>query len=277
MNRPNTLNFLALAAALLLALPAGATAQDSAAAETASASLPTPKEVMRRVDESNRTEDAQRELTMILVNSRGSKREREVISYRKKIDDYNDKALLKFLAPGDVAGTGLLTIEHEDRDDDQWLYLPALKRTRRISAADKNDSFMGTEFTYEDMSSLKLDEYNYKLLGQEKLDGIDVAVIEMVPANEERREESGYSKTVHWVDFDRWVILKSHFYNLKDEHYKTLHSSEINRYGGIWMPDKLVMENLKTGDSTVLEFDNTKINVGLDDRMFTERYLLRGR
>lgn len=235
------------------------------------------KEIMRLVDRMNSTDDSQREMKMTLINKKGKTREREVISYQKKIDEDNDKALVRFIAPGDVAGVGLLTIEHSDREDDQWLYMPAQRKTRRISAADKSDSFMGTDFSYDDMSSMKLDEYDYKILGREAVDGVETIMIESIPNNEQRREESGYSKSVSWVDPTRYVMVKGDFYNLKGEHIKTLTLSEYKQHGEIWMPDRMEMVTLKRDHRTVLEFSNTRINQGLDDGMFTERTLLRGR
>ncbi|MEW6776690.1 MAG: outer membrane lipoprotein-sorting protein [Bdellovibrionota bacterium] len=236
-----------------------------------------PKELMRQVDKANRTKDSRRTLTMTLMNANGSKRERKVVSMRKQVDENNDKVLAQFESPGDVAGTGLLTIEHDDRDDDQWLYLPALKKTRRISATDKTDSFMGTDFTYEDMSSLKLDEYEYKKLGTKTVDGVECAEIEMIPNNEKRKKESGYSKSISLVDPKRYVVLQTDYFNLKDEQTKTLRSSNINQYGGIHMPDHMEMVTHKTGHKTLLEFTNTEIDVGLKDDLFTERNLMRGR
>ena len=235
------------------------------------------KEVMRRVDRMNSTDDSQRDMTMTLINDKGKTRERSVTSWQKKIDDDNDMAMVRFTKPGDVAGVGLLTIEHSDREDDQWLYMPAQKKTRRISAASKSDSFMGTDFTYDDMSSMKLDEYDYTVKGKENVDGVEAIVIESVPNNETRREESGYSKSVTWVDPARYVMLKADFYNLKGEHIKTLVMSDYKQHGNIWMPDRMEMTSLKREHRTVLEFANTQINQGLDDELFTERTLLRGR
>lgn len=246
-------------------------------APTASAEELSAKEIMRLVDRMNSTDDSQRDLTMTLINKKGKTRERSVVSFQKKIDDDNDKAMVRFTKPGDVAGVGLLTIEHSDRDDDQWLYMPAQKKTRRISAAAKSDSFMGTDFTYDDMSSIKLDEYDYTIKGKETIDGVEAIVIESVPNNDKRREESGYSKSIVWVDPARYVMLKSDFYNLKGEHIKTLVLSGYKQYDKIWMPDRMEMTTLKREHRTVLDFSNTSINKGLDDDLFTERTLLRGR
>ncbi|MBI2569968.1 MAG: outer membrane lipoprotein-sorting protein [Candidatus Schekmanbacteria bacterium] len=237
----------------------------------------TPKELMRRVNRANRTNDARRELTMTLVSNKGSERKRKVVTWRKKLSEELDKTLVRFLSPGDIAGTGLLTIEKEGMDDDQWLYLPALKKTRRISAADRTDSFMGTDFTYEDMSPLKLEEYDYKDKGTEKIEEVVCRVIEMIPSTDKRRREGGYARTVSWVDPRQLVARRVDFYDLQNVLSKTLTLAKINKHGDVYMADQMEMTTLKTGHVTTLLYEKTELDVGLEDDLFTERELMRGR
>ncbi len=257
--------------AVLLAAFMASICQAAVAAEL------TGREIMEKDEQQNKGEDEFNKTLMVLVNKRGQERKRKMEYYSKTGKDDNDKILIRFLEPSDVKGVGLLTIEYSDRDDDQWLYLPALKKVRRISSSDQGDSFMGTDFTYEDIRSEKLDKHTYAVIGSESVDGHDCYVIEALPATEEQKKDSGYSKRVIWMRKDIFLMLKVEYYNKKGEHFKTeVRKDIVEAAPNLYRPNFMEMKNHKTGHTTQITFDERKINSGLADRLFTERMLKRG-
>ncbi|MBI4831919.1 MAG: outer membrane lipoprotein-sorting protein [Candidatus Lindowbacteria bacterium] len=173
-----------------------------------------------------------------------------------------------------MKGVGLLTVEYSARDDDQWLYLPALRKVRRISASDQGDNFMGTDFTYEDIRSEKLDQHQYTVARSETIDGHDCYVIEAVPSTEKQKKESGYSRREIWVRKDIFLTVQTKYYDKKGEHFKTeVRTDVVEVCPNIYRPNFMEMKNLKTKHTTQLGFDERKINKGLNDTIFTEREL----
>lgn len=239
----------------------------------------TAREIMNNNDTQQRANDESSELEMQLINKRGKIRTRKVVQVKKNAADLNEKTLIRFLSPADVKGTGMLTIERSDRDDDQWLYLPALKKVRRISSSDKSDNFVGTDFTYQDLKSEELENYDYKILKKEKLGGLDCYVISAEPNNPKEKKESGYGKREIWIDKENFVNIQTKFYDKKGELFKILKAEDIRLIKGTKKRRayKMEMENLKTKHKTVLLFNNFKINKGIPDKNFTKRYLKRGR
>ncbi|GAB4346498.1 MAG: outer membrane lipoprotein-sorting protein [Candidatus Abyssubacteria bacterium] len=239
--------------------------------------LLTGRQIIEQEEKQNKGRDEFNEMSMKLINDRGQERNRKVEYYRQTDENDNDKILMRFLEPADVKGVGLLTIEHSDRDDDQWLYLPALRKVRRISAADQTDNFMGTDFTYEDIRSEKYDEHEYKLLGSDVIDGYECYLIEALPATEKQKRESGYSRREIWVRKDILLTVQVKFYDRKGELVKVeVRKDIIEAAPNIYRPNFMEMKNLKTGHTTQLTFDQRRINQGIPDRIFSERELKRG-
>lgn len=238
---------------------------------TAAAKEVTGRDIMEKVDNRYTGDDQSAEMTMTLIKSSGRKRVRKIKVWQK---DYGkkDKSLMRFLEPADVKGTGFLVWEHEAKNDDQWLYLPALKKVRRISSKEKEKSFMGTDFSYEDLGSHDLDDYNYTLLGSEKFNDQDCYVIESVPKPENKKS---YSKTISWIRKDIFIATKIEFYDKKGEFLKRLHAFNIEKIDEIWTTRRMEMENVQKKHTTVLEFENVKYNIGLKDNIFTERNLIK--
>ncbi|MFQ6084073.1 MAG: outer membrane lipoprotein-sorting protein [Candidatus Aminicenantia bacterium] len=237
------------------------------------------REIMKKNDQQRKADDERLELVMKLINKKGKERVRQVIQITKTDAEGNQKSLIRFLSPADVKGTGLLTIEHSDRDDDQWLYLPALKKVRRISASDQSDNFMGSDFAYEDMGTEEMGNYDYRLIKTEILDGVKCYVIEAVPNNDKEKKESGYSEREIWIDKDNFVGVQIKYYDKKGELLKIFKASDIRLIDGTnkWRAHRMEMENIKTSHKTVLLFDNFVINKGIEDKFFTQRYLERGK
>lgn len=272
MNRSNIKHsifhifHISLVAALLIAIPL-------------SAQQPTGREIMEMFKAQERTKDTSVEFKMTIINARGSQREREVTQVTKTDENDNRKQLIRFLSPADVAGTGFLSIEYSDRNDDNWLYLPALRKTRRIAGSDKTDSFIGTEFTYEDLDTETLDAYEYRLTGSANIDGIESWVIEAIATDFKKIKETGYSKRELWISKDHHLVIQTKFYDKDGAYVKLFKTSDIRQVPGTdkWRPFYLSMEEVRKGDRTVLSMTDYKINQGVEDQFFSERYLKRGR
>lgn len=218
-------------------------------------------------------EDATSDLTMTLINSRGDERVREIQQFSK---DYGkeEKSIMFFLSPADVRNTSFMnwSYNEEGRDDDQWIYLPALKKIKRISSDSKSDYFMGSDFTYDDLGDRHPSEDTHKLLREEKLNGEDCYVVESIP----KEEEYMYSRTVTWVTKDKWIGLKKEFYDEDGDHLKNLTVEEYKKIDGYWVILHSIMHNVQKDHKTIMKLKNVKINTGIDDGKFTERIMKRG-
>jgi outer membrane lipoprotein-sorting protein len=249
----------------------------SAISVTAASEELTGYQIMKKSEDQNKGDDEYNETTMKLINKRGQERNRKIEHFKKTDKDDNDKIFMRFMEPADVKGVALLTIEHSDRDDDQWLYLPALKKVRRISSSDQGDNFMGTDYTYEDIRAEKLDQHEYKLLGSEVIDGHDCYIILALPATEKQKNESGYSKREIRVRKDVLLMAQIKYYDKKGELLKIeIRKEAVEVTPNIYRPNFMEMKNLKTGHTTQIMFDERRINKGIPDRIFTERELERG-
>ncbi|MGQ9630394.1 MAG: outer membrane lipoprotein-sorting protein [bacterium] len=238
----------------------------------------TAKQVVEKEDEVNRSRDSTYEVTMTLINKQGQERVRKLRMISKDDVEGNARTLIRFLAPADVEGTGLLTIEHRDADDDQWLYLPALRKIRRIASKEKTGSFMGSDFAYSDLGSRKIDDFNYKMLEPESIDGRECYVVEATPVSEKVREERGYSKVISWIDKERFIALQVKFYDRSGRYLKVLRASNVEKIDGkVWRARRLEMENIQEEHKTVMTFDEIALDTNPPEDTFTQRYLQRGR
>jgi outer membrane lipoprotein-sorting protein len=217
--------------------------------------------------------DSTAEMVMILRNRHGEESVRRIRFRTLEVENDGDKSLTIFDSPKDVAGTAFLNFTHKVGDDDQWLYLPALKRVKRISSSNKSGSFMGSEFAYEDIASQEIEKHTYLWLRDEICDDMECIVVEHYPVD---RKNSGYSRQVVWLDKDEYRTLKVEYYDRKDAHLKTLtmsgHQQYMDKY---WRPAKMYMINHQTGKSTELQFANYQFNVGLTEEDFSRNSLQR--
>lgn len=206
------------------------------------------------------------DMLMVLKNKQGqtSKRNMRLKTLEQKND--GDKSLVVFDRPKDVKGTALLTFSHRNGVDDQWLYLPALKRVKRIASNNKAGPFMGSEFAYEDLSSQEVDKYSWKFI---KDDGKNF-VVERVP----NYKNSGYKRQTLWIDKQHYRTMKTVFYDRKNAKLKTLVMSGYKQYKNkFWRPETMEMTNHQTGKSTTLTWTNYKFGTGLKDNNFTKNKL----
>ena len=218
--------------------------------------------------------DQTADLKMVLRNRHGQESIREIRSRTLEVDGDGDKSLSIFDNPRDVKGTAFLSFTHATKPDEQWLYLPALKRVKRISSNNKSGPFMGSEFAYEDLTSQEVEKYTYKFLRDDELDGRPVFVIERYPAY----KHSGYTRMVTWLDKEMYQPLKVEFYDRKGSLLKTLTTSGHQQYlGKYWRPAKMSMVNHQNGKSTDLFWTNYQFQTGLTDRDFNRNSLKRAR
>jgi hypothetical protein len=240
-----------------------------------SASL-TAEAVARKNNEVQKLLDASISAKLVLINAQGQTRVREIRMFTKLQEDgINAKSLIKFLAPAEVKGTGLLTHEHSQADDDIWLYLPAMKKNRRIIGADKSGSFMGTEFSYSDVNARRVADYNYAF--QPSPDPRFYIVVS-TPKTTKVKEQTGYSKIVSWINKTNYMDAKSVMYDTQGLLLKTMIASNIKQVDLVhhkWLPLKREMKNHQTKKSSVYEITEIKVNTGLSNKYFTLPYLER--
>ncbi|MDE0363550.1 MAG: outer membrane lipoprotein-sorting protein [Rhodospirillaceae bacterium] len=213
-------------------------------------------------------------LTMVLQDRHGRESVRQMRFKVLEVTADGDKSLFVFDQPRDVQGTALLTHSHINTLDDQWLYLPALKRVKRISASKRSGSFMGSEFSYEDMSPPEVEEYNYRFLHDEPCGELDCTVTEQLPLD----EKSGYSKKLLWQDTGELRTWKMELYDRKGSHLKTLTFENYQQYlDRYWRAGRQTMVNHLTGAKTVLHWTDFQFRTNLDDSEFTQTALRRVR
>jgi outer membrane lipoprotein-sorting protein len=230
-------------------------------------------QIMTRVDNRPDGDDRQMVMTMTLVNKRGRERVREVKSYSKDFGE-DKKSVMVFQKPADVKGTAFLSWEYDDpsRDDDKWLYMPAMKKVRRISGASTNDYFMGSDFTYDDMGDRHVDEDTHTLLGEETLDGYACWKIESVPVD----PDDMYTRKVVWVYKEAFMAIKVEYYD-KDGLLKTYRALDFRQQDGFWTVFRSEMENHSREHTTRMAFQSVAYNTGVRDDLFQVSTIERGR
>jgi len=232
-------------------------------------------EVAARSDRSDRGfGDSTVDLKMILRNKAGKETTRELTLRTLEIPDESvgDKSLIVFNSPADIEGTALLSHARILDPDDQWLYLPALKRVKRISSVNKSGPFVGSEFAFEDFTALELEKYEYKYLNTEAYEGMQCDIVERIP----RYEYSGYTRQVSWIDQDVFQVRKVEFYDRRGDLLKILHLTDYRKYeGDVWRSHSFHMVNQQTGKSTDLVYSNYAFKTGMADRDFEKGVLKR--
>ena len=216
--------------------------------------------------------DSRASLQMVLRNRQGQESTRRIRVRTLEQQDDGDKSLTIFDEPADVKGTNFLSFTHKSGPDDQWLYLPALKRVKRISSRNKSGPFMGSEFAYEDLSSQEVEKYSYKYLRDESYQDMDCFVIERDPVD----KNSGYTRQVVWIDKQEYRPQRVEFYDRKNALLKTLSHHDYHRHlDKYWRAHSMSMENHQTGKSTRLIWSDYQFQSGLTERDFDRNSLKR--
>jgi outer membrane lipoprotein-sorting protein len=232
-------------------------------------------DIMKKNEAQITCKSTQYENTMTLINKRGQKRIRGVKRYEITDKNNNKSTLIQFIYPADVEGTSLLSIEYNDKDDDRWLYLPALKQSRRIPSADISKSFMGTDFTYEDLEKDNIEKFDYKLTGTESVGDYDCYVIEATPKTAAKKKESGYSKRTLYVTKEHNIVVHVKYYDKNNVFVKEFVGEELKQIDGSekWRLYKKTMSNIKRASQTVIEIKSYHLNQSINSDYFTKRYI----
>jgi len=241
--------------------------------------LPTGRQIMEWVDQRDDGDEGVADLEMVLIDKRGGERIRRIRNFTRDVGE-DKQSLMFFMAPADVEDTGFLTYDYDDpeRDDDQWLYLPALKKTKRIAGGDKSGSFMGSDFTYADMTTRVLDRYAYTLMKETEVDGVPVWQVEAIP-NEKEIDETGYTRSIAFVRKDNHVVIRAVHWLKKGKRLKYMEAGDLRLVDGIWVAHELTMTTKKGKETlhrTLIHVSNVKFNQDLDEQMFTVRRLEKG-
>jgi len=243
------------------------------------------RDILLRNEQARKATNETGVVDMILTDKDGKVRTRKITWLADDTDPVNRQSLIRFLAPKDVEGTGFLEIEHAGSENARWLYLPALRKTRRISGSDKSDSFMGTDFAYEDISIEdgvnEVDDHRYRILRSEKMNGADCWVIEAIPTSAKEISDSGYGRREIWITKDHFVRTFAKYWDKNGELMKQLSSTDIKPLPGgpnQWRAYKSYMENFQTGHTTRLIFTDYYCNSEIEpSKIFNARHLESGR
>lgn len=232
------------------------------------------RDIMQKVKDRANGDTRYATIEMSLIQKSGRKRVRKMESWSMDIGK-DTKTIMFFSYPGDVKGTGFLTWDYDDADkvDDKWLYLPAMKKTRRISGkSSKTDYFMGSDFTYNDMSTRSIDEETHKLLKEEVVDGHKCWKVQSSPKD----KDEIYSYRITWIRQDCLMVVKAEYYDKLDKLHRKLTISSIEQVQGFWTMHLMQMENVQTGHKTVIRMDNQEFNLKVLPNLFTVSKLEKG-
>jgi hypothetical protein len=263
-------------ASLLLVLAIVAT---SARVAVAQSSAPDAVEIMRRNFVVSRVLDSTQNTVITLRNKDGQQRVRKTTGATKlDANGIDNMRVVRFSSPPDVEGTATLMVEHAAGEDDIWIYLPALRKVRRIVASNKKESFVGTDFSYGDVIGQRVEDWQHTLVREEPIDGHACYVVESVPRDAAVRESSGYSKMVTWIRTDNFVTVKGEYWDRSSQPLKRTQYTNVqlvDNERGKWQAMRLEAVNLQTGHQTVIEFGDFRANQNVPRDYFTTRYLER--
>jgi len=238
------------------------------------------RSIMEQVDARDDGDNQTADLQMTLIDQNDNERKRTIKLFSK--DKGRDTWRMQFfLAPADVKDTGFLTYDYYggDQDDDQWLYLPDLRKTKRIASSDKSSSFMGSDFSYADMTRRVLDEWDYKLLKEDLVDGQKVWLIETLPVSKAVEDRYGYKKSIVYVRQDNFMVIRAIHVLKSGNKVKYMEVKKIDQIDGIWAAVETWMKttrNKRTLHRTILTMDDIKYNQDLDESIFSVRQLEKG-
>jgi len=232
-----------------------------------------PEEVMKKSQAAflYQGRDFKARVVMRLISRGGQERIRELTMLRKNYGEAggNQRYFIYFFQPADVKDMTFMVYKYPARDDDRWLFVPAINMVRRIAAQDKRSSFVGSDFTYEDVSGRDIEEDNHTIIKEERLGNRDCYVIKSTP----KAGDMDYSYRLSWIDKENFLPLKEEYYDRKGELYKVFTADEIKEIKGFPTVTKRTMKNLQSGHRTEVTFTKADYNIGIEDSLFSERFL----
>lgn len=231
----------------------------------------TANEIAHKVYDRSTPKDGESDMSMTLINKKGRERVRELHQFFKDYGDIEKKVMF-FKSPADVKNTSFMNWSYDsNKDDDQWLYLPALKKVKRISSSGKDNDFMGSDFTYADMEKRSPDKDHQKLLRTENYNGEACFVMEATP-----KEEEMYSKKIAWIAKDKWIPMKVEYYDEDGELLKILKMTKVQKIKGYWNITDQIMENVQKNHKTRIVLKNIKVDINLGDSKLSQRAMKKG-
>jgi len=238
---------------------------------------PGGREIMEKAREASQFKGLEAVSTLRIYDSKGRERVRQTSMASRSFDNgATEKRIIRFLSPAEVKGTGMLIFDYREKKDDMWIFMPALRKTRRIVSSEKSKSFMGSEFSNADMSAPVLDDFRYEVLRSEIIDGTECWVIETLPVNEDVMDETGYGRRVVWIGKTDYVLRKAEYFNEDNELFKLMKASDIKAIdpgGGKYMAMLMEMVNEKNGRRSVMSMDKIQYNPEVKEEYFTLAYL----
>ncbi len=258
-----------LIAALAILSPLSAMADD-----------PKAREIMQKVEDRDEGDNRVNDMLMILIDKNGDERVRKIHAFTKDFGE-DTYRIMFFLHPPDVEDTGFLTYDYDDpdRDDDQWLYLPALRKTKRIATDDKSSSFMGSDLNYADMTSRDLEDYDFKLMKEADVEGHKVWLIESMPRSTKVIDETGYEKSILFVRQDNYFVIRAVHWVRDGGYLKYFDVKKLEQIDGVWTGLETHVTKKKgkvTEHKTILKLENVAYNQDMDENVFTVRRLEKG-
>jgi len=238
---------------------------------------PEAREIMAQARESSKLKGLEAVSTLKIYDSKGRERIRQTSMASREFDNgATEKRIIRFLAPAEVKGTGMLIFDYKDENDDMWIYMPALRKTRRIISSEKSKSFMGSEFSNADMSAPNLDDFEFSLLRSESSDGCDCWVVESIPLDEDIMDEMGFDRKITWIGKRDFVLRKAEYYNEDDELFKEMMARDVKAIdpaGTKHLALHMEMINKENGRRSVMTMDKIQYSPDVKEEYFTLSYL----
>ncbi|MCX7726974.1 MAG: outer membrane lipoprotein-sorting protein [Chitinispirillaceae bacterium] len=235
------------------------------------------KVIMEKSIEAMELKGSESIATLIIKDNKGNERIRKFSSATKYDKEKGiTKTIMRFIEPADVKGTGFLIFDYKDKDADMWIYLPSLRKSRRIVSNEKAKNFMGSEFTNADITTPAIEDYKYKIVSKEKIDGTDCWKIEMTPATEKIAEENGISKKIGWIGTSDYITRRTEFYDNEGKLIKIMRVTSVKMVDEKekkYQATEIIMENIKNGRSSKFVMEKIVLNPEIKDDYFTTFYL----
>ena len=233
------------------------------------------KEMMKKSIEVVKVSSFEAISTLTFTDSKGNQRIRENTMASMSLPDGTEKRIIKFLSPADVKGTGILIFDYPEKSDDMWIYLPALRKTRRIVSKEKSKSFMGSEFSNANMTAPGLEDFSYALVGEEELDGQACYKIESIPVDTKLEDQYGYSKSISCVDKNSYLVYRIEYFDFDGELFKTISNREFKKLDelkGSYMVTNMYAQNHSNKRSSEMIMNQVEIT-SANSSYFTVAYL----
>ena len=261
-------------AALLLC---GTTFFSATPADATPALLPDGNAVVEALNAQNEGRQLKQKMHILLKDRRGKQRRSETSMFRKYFGD-DKKIMISYNSPKSVRGTAFLIFDYQNKssDDDQWLYIPALRKVRRVSSSERGEYFLGTDFTYDDIKNggkIEKADYEFNLLGTEEFDNRKMYMVECTPKSNTIIKELGYSRVIRWIDAEYFIVRKAKYWDVAGNDLKTIVSNNYEKINGIWKAHHVVATNHKSGHSSEFTFTDVDFNSNIRDSIFTKRAL----